>query len=172
MMQTVNQDRPVGAAAPVLRNEFSRRAKAALQVGVIFLALAGTAMANTNHTPTPGRSGGDIGIHPRLGNQVPLDLKFQDETGQTVTLGSYFEGKPVILSLVYYGCRMMCTLTQYGLVHALKEIPDNIGDQYLVVTVSFDPAGKIRRGHGAQEHLCESVWKAERRAGMALPGGR
>jgi protein SCO1/2 len=80
-----------------------------------------------------------VGIEQRLNNQVPLDLKFRDETGQTVTLGSYFSKGPVILSLVYYTCTMMCTLTEHSLVGSLRKVNANIGEQYQVVTVSFDP---------------------------------
>jgi protein SCO1/2 len=117
------------------------RSKAVLQAGVILFSLAGRALASQNGAPGKNAAG-NIGIEQHLGNQVPLDLKFQNEAGQTVTLGSNFDNRPVILSLVYYGCRMMCTLTEYGLVNALKEIPGSIGDQYSVVTVSFDAREK------------------------------
>ena len=51
----------------------------------------------------------EIGIDQRLNEQVPLDLQFTDEQGQTVKLGDYFHpGRPVIVSLVYYGCPMLC----------------------------------------------------------------
>jgi protein SCO1 len=141
MMQSESMNRSIGAGAPVIGNSFSRRAQAAVQAGVLFFSLAGTSMAHTSSTPTLG-SYNNIGIEPHLGAQVPLNLKFQDESGQTVTMGSYFDKKPVILSLVYYGCRMMCTLTEYGMVNALKQIPGSIGDQYDILTVSFDPREK------------------------------
>ena len=80
-----------------------------------------------------------VGIDQRLNNQVPLDLKFRDETGQTVTLGSYFGKKPVILSLVYYTCPMLCSMAENGLLNALRDVKFNIGEQYEVVTVSIDP---------------------------------
>ncbi len=141
MMQAASMDRPLGAAGPVFHPGFGRRAKAAAQASVLFFSLAVTVMAHSNSTPALG-SYPNVGIEAHLGTQVPLNLKFQDENRQTVTLGSYFDKKPVILSLVYYGCRMMCTLTEYGMVNALKQIPDSIGDQYTIVTVSFDPREK------------------------------
>ena len=60
-----------------------------------------SAAGQENAAVTPPQLRG-VGIDQRLNNQVPLDLKFRDESGQTVTLGSYFGKKPVILSLVYY----------------------------------------------------------------------
>jgi protein SCO1/2 len=81
----------------------------------------------------------DVGIDQRLNAQVPLDLMFRDETGKAVRLGDYFGGKPVILSLAYYECPMLCTLVLNGLASALKVLSFDIGKQFNVVTVSFNP---------------------------------
>ncbi|HEY6291908.1 MAG TPA: SCO family protein [Terriglobia bacterium] len=84
----------------------------------------------------------DVGIDQRLNQQVPLDLPFRDEQGNTVRLGDYFGRKPVILSLVYYECPMLCTTALNGLEQSLKELKFNLGQDFDVVTVSFDPAEK------------------------------
>jgi len=39
----------------------------------------------------------DIRIDQRLNEQIPLDLKFRDETGRDVKLGDFFGRRPVIL---------------------------------------------------------------------------
>lgn len=80
-----------------------------------------------------------VTIEQRLNERVPLDLPFRDETGRTVQLGDYFGKKPVVLSLVYYNCPMLCTLVLNGLLKAMRAISLDAGDQYNVVTVSFDP---------------------------------
>ncbi len=80
-----------------------------------------------------------VGIDQRLNGQVPLDLMFRDETGKSVRLGDYFGSKPVILALVYYKCPMLCTLTLNGLERTMRVMPLDVGNQYNVVTVSFDP---------------------------------
>src|ERR1700739_887727 len=49
-----------------------------------------------------------VKIDQRLGQQLPLDASFRDETGKAVKLGDYFGKKPVILSLVYYQCQILC----------------------------------------------------------------
>ena len=79
------------------------------------------------------------GIDQKLDAQVPPDLVFRDETGRTVKLGDYFGTKPVILSLVYYDCPMLCTQVLNGLAGSLKALTFNAGEQFLVLTVSFDP---------------------------------
>ncbi len=80
----------------------------------------------------------EVGFEQRLGSPLPLDLPFRDEDGRTVRLGEYFQGKPVVLSLVYYECPMLCTLTLNGLVSALGVLSFDVGREFEVVTVSFD----------------------------------
>jgi protein SCO1/2 len=81
----------------------------------------------------------EVGIDPRLNDSIPLDLSFRDEHGRPVELAQYFGGKPVILTLVYYNCPMLCTQVLNGLNRSLKEIPMNIGGDFNIVTVSIDP---------------------------------
>jgi protein SCO1/2 len=82
----------------------------------------------------------DVSIDQRLNEQVPLNLKFKDEHGQTVSLGQFFtSGKPVVLSMVYFTCPMLCTEELNGLDRSLKLIPMDIGKDFQVVTVSIDP---------------------------------
>jgi len=70
---------------------------------------------------------------------VPLDLVFRDETGRPVPLRSLFRGRAVVLSLVYYQCPMLCTLTLNGLASALSVLTFDVGKDFDVVTVSFEP---------------------------------
>ena len=80
----------------------------------------------------------NVGIDQRLNEQVPLDAVFKDEQGQEVRLGQFFKGKPVVLSLVYYSCPMLCTQVLNGQLGAFRNVSFNIGEQFEVVTVSFD----------------------------------
>jgi len=79
------------------------------------------------------------GIDQKLNNQVPLDLAFRDEHGNTVELAQLFAGKPVILTLVYYNCPMLCTQVLNALDRSLEGIPLEIGKDFNVITVSIDP---------------------------------
>ena len=81
----------------------------------------------------------EIGLDQRLDERLPLDLPFRDEQGREVTLAQYFGGRPVILTLVYYECPMLCTQVLNGLVSALGVLEFSIGEEYDVVTISFDP---------------------------------
>jgi protein SCO1/2 len=81
-----------------------------------------------------------VGLDQRLNQQVPLNLTFNDETGQAVQLQQYFGAKPVILIMVYYQCPMLCTQVLTGFTGAMNGIVRfNIGREFDVVTVSIDP---------------------------------
>ena len=80
----------------------------------------------------------DVGIDQRLGEQAPLDLTFRDEHGETVRIGDYFKGKPVILALVYYECPMLCHEVLTGLTRSFEQLSFSVGNEFEVVTVSFD----------------------------------
>jgi protein SCO1/2 len=80
-----------------------------------------------------------VGIDQKIGAQVPLDLHFRDEQGRDVTLGSYFDKRPVILALVYYDCPMLCSEVLQGAVGALRALQFSAGKDFDFVAVSFDP---------------------------------
>lgn len=75
----------------------------------------------------------------RLGEQVPADLTFVDETGKTVRFGDYFGKRPIVLVLAYYECPMLCTQVLSGVTSGLKGLSFNAGEEFEVVVVSIDP---------------------------------
>jgi protein SCO1/2 len=81
----------------------------------------------------------NVGIEQHLDGQVPPELTFVDDTGRPVRLGDYFGKKPLILNLVYYDCTMLCGEALAGLTGAMKMVKFNVGDEFDVITVSFNP---------------------------------
>jgi len=81
----------------------------------------------------------NVGVEQRLDSQVPADLAFRDETGKSVHLGDYFGRKPIILNLVYYRCPMLCGEVLAGLTGSMRMVKFDVGHEYDVITVSFDP---------------------------------
>jgi protein SCO1 len=84
----------------------------------------------------------EVGIDQKLGNKLPLTAKFRDENGKEVQLADYMGDKPVILSLVYYGCPMLCGQILNGLTRSLRALEMTPGKDFKVVTISFDPREK------------------------------
>ena len=81
----------------------------------------------------------NVTFRPELNAQMPLDAPFIDENGKSVTLGGYLhQQKPVVLAFVYYGCPMLCTQLEQGVVGSLRMLSFNPGRDYDVVFISFD----------------------------------
>jgi len=109
-----------------------------------FLAGAawGQGMSNGVMSPPPNvRPPGlkNVGIQQNLNQQIPPDLIFTDDLGRKVRLGDYFGRKPLILNFVYYGCPMLCGEELSGLESTLRVLKFDIGREFEVITVSFDP---------------------------------
>ncbi|NWG14941.1 MAG: SCO family protein, partial [Acidobacteria bacterium] len=80
-----------------------------------------------------------VEFEQKLNQQLPLELTFRNEAGQSVQLADYFDQKPVILVFAYYECPMLCTLVLNGLVASLNGLTFDAGNQFDIVTVSIDP---------------------------------
>jgi protein SCO1/2 len=128
-------------------------AAGALLLGAVLQAAEPAANLPANTLPKALEG---VGIEQRLNESLPLDTEFVDEGGATVRLGDYFGAKPVILALVYYECPMLCTLELNGLLRTLRAVPLDLGADFEVVTISFDPgetpelARKKKREYAAQ----------------------
>jgi len=81
----------------------------------------------------------NVGIEQHLNEQIPPDLTFRDESGKTVRLGDYFGKRPMILNLVYHNCPMLCGEVLSGLTSTLRVLRFDLGREFEVITVSFDP---------------------------------
>jgi protein SCO1/2 len=82
----------------------------------------------------------DIDVIEHLGDKVPAGLTFVDEAGKSVTLGSLLgRGKPVLVTLGYHRCPMLCGLVLDGLVKAQKASGLKLGRDFYAVDVSIDP---------------------------------
>lgn len=94
-----------------------------------------------------------IEIEQRLGERVPLELEFVDSSGEPVALSDLVADRPVVLTLVYYECPMLCTLVLNELCKTLRAMELELGRDFDAVSVSIDPdetpelAAANRRGY-------------------------
>jgi protein SCO1/2 len=111
-------------------------------VGIVAL-LIGTATLDSAHgqrKEAPPEDLMEVGVTEHLNDAIPLDLQFVDSKGLPVTLAEYFDGElPVVLTLNYSSCPMLCSLQLDGLFDGLKKMKWDLGDKYRMVTVSIDP---------------------------------
>lgn len=119
-------------------------------LGAGLLALASAAMALLSAGPAASQSRPVFADDPvealqvepinTLGTQVPADIRFLDQTGAPVTIGDYLnQGKPIIVTLNYFRCPMLCIETLNGLIDGLMDVDWQAGRDFTMLTVSFNP---------------------------------
>ncbi|MBK9294076.1 MAG: SCO family protein [Oligoflexia bacterium] len=80
-----------------------------------------------------------IGIVEKTGSSIDLSLQFKDELGNLVQLKDYFNGhKPVLITLVYFGCPSLCTLVLNAAIDSLNNLSLVPGRDFEVLAISFD----------------------------------
>ena len=81
-----------------------------------------------------------LAFQPHPGARLPLNTTLVDETGQSVSLGTFFNKAPVILVLDYLRCTSLCGVTLRNLVAGtLDKLPFEPGRDYQLVAISIDP---------------------------------
>ena len=125
------------------RNQPNSISAVRLTLAIALLVVSAPAQINSGMMSPPANTRPprleNVGIEQHLDAQVPPDITFRDSTGNTVKLGDYFGRKPLILNLVYYNCTMLCGEALAGLASAMRLIKFDVGNEFDVVTVSFDP---------------------------------
>jgi len=114
----------------------------------------------------------EVGLDQKLDAQIPLDLKFTDEQGREVTLGSLFGSRPVVLALVYYECPMLCTEVLNGLVASLETLSFDAGRDFDILVVSFDPGETPALAAQKKEMYLKRYGRPGAESGMHFLTGR
>lgn len=108
-----------------------------LAISLFLHPLLGYAQLN-KHKPKNLR---DVGITERLGKNVPLDLKFANAKGDSVSLRQLFDNnRPILLNPVYYECPQLCSMVKEAIYKGVKDLKWSPGTDYEIVTFSFDPS--------------------------------
>lgn len=87
-----------------------------------------------------------VGVNEHLDGPLPLDTKFRDHTGKSVTLRDYFDGKrPVVLTFAYHSCPVLCSMVLNATATGLRGIGWTVGKEFDVVTISIDPEESLEK---------------------------
>lgn len=92
-----------------------------------------------------------------------LDAQLEDQDGRTFALSS-LQGTPVLASMFYTSCDMVCPMI-FESVHAtLRALPARDREAVRVLMVSFDPArdtvAVLKKT--AEQHACDARWRLAR----------
>jgi protein SCO1/2 len=99
-------------------------------------------------------------LEDKAGVQIPLDIEIIDQDGHRRDLKYYFNNNnklPIILTLGYYGCPMLCGLVLNGLVNALKQVDYKISQDYRIISLSIDPREDINLAKAKQNNYLDAL---------------
>jgi protein SCO1/2 len=132
-------------------------AAVALVVGTAFGKPVPASEILDRSEPLPERLRG-IDVGERLGETVPKGVRFVDESGKGVAFGELFDGKhPVVLTLNYSKCPMLCSLELNGLVTALKQIDWAPGKEFKIATLVLDPKETPAEARASKERYLRQL---------------
>jgi protein SCO1/2 len=107
----------------------------------------------------------DVGIDEKLGETVDLNLELVNRQGETVRLGDLLAGEmPTILAPVYYSCPGLCTLVLNGVREVIRDMDLQLGLDYQVLNVSFDPTNTPALAAAKADNYYRTLSEADARA--------
>jgi protein SCO1 len=103
-----------------------------------------------------------VDVQERLGELVPLEAEFLDEAGRPVRLGEVLpRNKPVLLTLAYYQCPMLCNLVLSAQARAMRDMGLTLGRDYEAITVSIDPKDTPAQSHERRKRHLQTLGQEE-----------
>jgi protein SCO1/2 len=111
----------------------------------------------------------EIGIIERLGDTIPLNLWFLNETSDTVTLGQLIN-KPTILFFVYFDCPNLCSPLMDGVADMVSKLDFTLGKDYQIITISFNTKDTPEKARQKKENFVQKISKENQRAWIYLTG--
>ncbi len=102
----------------------------------LICCVANSQQVETLYGPVPDQN---VRVDQRLDNLVPQDAIFNDEHGNRVSIGEFFGTKPVVMTMIYYKCPLICSEVMSGLLAVARVLKFTAGKEYEIVLVSIDP---------------------------------
>lgn len=104
---------------------------------------------------------GEVDVVEKLGQSVG-DASFMDTEQNHVRLRDLTaRGKPVLLTLVYFDCPMLCSLVQKGVIRALNDSGLRLGEDYYGLTASFSPRDTVAEARLRQGGYLQTLKNAD-----------
>ncbi|MFA6129079.1 MAG: SCO family protein [Bacteroidales bacterium] len=128
-----------------------------------------SSMCGFGQTEPPKPLTVEIGIVEQLGQTIPLDLNFLNETGDTVTLRQLID-KPTALSFVYYDCPSICGPFQSGIADVVSKVDATLGKDYQIILISFNPLDNPVKAREKKKNYVQKIPENQQSAWHYLTG--
>jgi protein SCO1/2 len=127
-----------------------------LPVFIFFLPCQSNGQITLDNAPALKK----IDVEEHSGEKIPLDLQFINEAGDSVRLADYFiTGRPVLLTLAYFRCPMLCGLVIQGLSKGITNLAFQPGKEFQMVTVSINPEEPYTLAAAKKKNILEALTK-------------
>lgn len=113
----------------------------------------------------------EVGIVEKLGEIIPLDLEFQNENNDTVTLGELID-RPTILSFVYFDCPGLCSPLLAGVSEVVEKMDMQLGEDYKVITISFNTKDTPEKARVKKSNFVQKIGEENRDQWIYLTGSQ
>jgi len=133
----------------------------------IFILFAG--LKFSTYAQLPINREVEIGIVEKLGDTIPLDLKFYNEKNDTVTLGSMIN-KPTILSFVYFDCPGLCSPLLDGIADVISKMNMKLGKDFDIITISFNTKDTPEKARIKKLNFVQKIQEKDRGSWFYLTG--
>jgi protein SCO1/2 len=111
----------------------------------------------------------EIGIIEKLGNTIPMDLWFLNESSDTVTLGQLVN-KPTILFFVYFDCPNLCSPLMDGVADVVSKTDLLLGTDYEIITISFNTKDTPEKAREKKVNFVQKISKENQKHWIYLTG--
>ncbi len=101
-----------------------------------------------------------VGFEEKQGQYADLSTKLVNEAGDTVLLKNVIH-RPTILNLVYFQCAGTCSPLMWGISKFIDGMDLQLGKDYDVITISFDPTENIKLGINKKASYIATMKKKE-----------
>ncbi len=113
----------------------------------------------------------EVGIEEQLDKIIPLDLKFLNEAGDTIELGSLID-KPTVFSFVYFDCPGLCSPLQDGVADVVDHMDMELGKEYQLITISFNTKDTPEKARIKKQNFVQKLGEDKRQHWIYLTGSQ
>jgi protein SCO1/2 len=138
-------------------------------VAVFMIVIAGTLSGQVMTRPDLSAKTVEIGIVEQLGDTIPMNLWFLNETSDTVTLGQLIN-KPTILFFVYFDCPNLCSPLMDGVADVVSKLDLVLGKDFQIITISFNTKDTPEKAREKKVNFVQKISKENQKYWFYLTG--
>jgi len=111
----------------------------------------------------------EVGIIEHLGDTIPKDVWFLNESNDTVTLGELID-KPTIMLFVYFDCPNLCSPLMDGVADVISKTDLQLGTDYQIITISFNTKDTPEKAREKKVNFVQKISKENQKHWIYLTG--